>query len=784
MRSLLLSSILTLIAASAHAGPAVEPLPNHPGNVVLAGTDLSVRLPDVGETKDQPERVWKATDYEGKTVKEGATKDGVARLGQLPVGYYEVRCPGSPAPVTAAVLAPLKVRPTVDSPICLDVATAWFYKKEQLPAVANLCSLAGVSRVRDRLNWAVLESEAGKFAGPGIYDETAAAQFAAGLSVLQVNHVTPKWAGNNPKRFPSDLRDIHRFYRVMAERWRGSVAAFEPWNEADIDMFGGHTGSEMASLQKAAYLGLKAGNPAVIACMNVFALSRDEPLDDLTANEPAPYFDTFNLHHYASLDKFPATYASFRRAAGGKPMWTSEFQIPVHWSGDPVAQELSVENLRLQAERLTMSYAAGLNEGPVAMFYFVMPHYTEGETQYGLLHKDLTPRASFVALAAVGRLLAEAKPLGRLKPATPAVTGYLFNASPDGVPSVVLVAWTADQTRDLNLGVKPVSLFDHLGRSLPIDDTTVHLKRQPIYAVLPRDAASRFSFTPFKPVDAPANITPSPIVLQAVIRRDDVHLNDSAFKISSQKPAAVSMFAYNFADAPARGTLTVAGPSAWKFEAPKTLELAAGERKQIDFKIDCNGETPEHMSTLKLTADMGAHGKSVLSFRVLPVPQIVSAARIVPLKAATDVTRFKPEALPGTKLDMQATASGVSVDATLPAGDRWIYPRLDLKPNERAPVGTKSIRVRFKSIEGKAEFRVLFIKSNGAVYVGSSEFQPNAGEALELFFHVASAGFGKGFSPPDPDGKLDPSDITAIRIGCNASDARVRYEFDDVNWVK
>ena len=38
-----------------------------------------------------------------------------------------------------------------------------------------------------------------------------------------------------------------------------------------IDVFGGHTGCEIASLQKASYLGLKAGNPNVIVCEAVFA---------------------------------------------------------------------------------------------------------------------------------------------------------------------------------------------------------------------------------------------------------------------------------------------------------------------------------------------------------------------------------------------------------------------------------------------------------------------------------------------------------------------------------
>lgn len=787
MRTGILSviSIPIAMAATACVGPAVTPLENHPGNVVLLGTDLSIRLPGAEVPGSSLERGWVTTDYDGKTVSEGRSEDGVAHLGKLPVGYYEVRRKGSATRTTAAVLAPLVVRPSVDSPICVDAAMAWFYNRDQMPAVANLCALAGVSRVRDRLNWAQLEPSAGEFAAPGVYDDSAAAQAAAGLTVLQVNHISPKWAGDDPKRFPPDLRDAFRFYRAMAQRWRGSVTAFEPWNEADIDMFGGHTGAEMASLQKAAYLGLKAGNPRVIACMNVFAINRPESLDDLDANEVAPYFDTFNFHHYSGVEKYPAMYASFRRVAAGKPMWVTEFQIPLQWSGNPVAKELSDENLRLQAQYVPKTFASGLHEGPAAMFYFVLPQYSEGQTQYGLLHGDLTPRPAYVALAAAGRLLADAKPIGRLDPASPGVTAYLFNARPDGPARVVLVAWTGDEARDLDLHVKPLALFDHLGRAITIDRTVAHLSRQPIYAVLPADAAARFAVTASKAIEPRITAAASPVVLQAVMRRGDIELNDSALRVSSLKPTTIQVYGYNFSDAPVRGTLAVARPGDWKIAAPPTLDLAAGERKRIEFVIDCNGVTPERVVTLKLSADMGGQNRSVLSFRVLPQPRLVPIASLVPLKGAADVKRFTPDAAPGSKVTLQPSANGVSVDATLTNSDHWIYPRLDLQPMERAPAGAKAFRIQVKAVEGNAHFRVLFVKSNGAIYVGDTrDPQPKPGETLDLIFDIAPAWFGKGFSPPDPDGQLEPHEIVALKIGCNADDEHVRYEFSELSWVK
>ena len=178
----------------------------------------------------------------------------------------------------------------------------------------------------------------------------------------------------------------------MARRWTGQAVAFEPWNEADITMFGGHTGSEMASLQKAAYFGLKAGNSNVIACQNVFAIHRSSTLADFNDNEAWPYFDTFNLHHYESLQNYPKLYTEFRAVSGGRPMWTTECSVHVRWSGDEKLKELSEEDLRLQSERVTKTYALALHQGSKAVFYFMLPHYSEGKVQFGVLRPDLTPR--------------------------------------------------------------------------------------------------------------------------------------------------------------------------------------------------------------------------------------------------------------------------------------------------------------------------------------------------------------------------------------------------------
>ena len=599
--------------------PAAEPtmpapLPDHPGNVFLAGEPVSVTIPVLDLA------AWRVTDYEGKTVAEGKTTSGRADIGKLPVGWYEIRWGDAPEQrASAAVLQPLAAPTPATSPIGIDVAMAWFYKEDRMPAAANLCTLAGINWVRDRLAWGEVEPKRGEFAPAGgtKYDASARIQAAAGLRVLQVNHSSPSWLTRSVRRFPEDLRDAHRFYREMARRWAGQVVAFEPWNEADIIQFGGHTGAEMASMQKASYLGLKAGNPGVIACQNVFASTNRATLADFAENQAWPYFDTFNLHHYDKTDDYPRIYAAWRAASAGRPLWTTEFSMPVPWSGDEKRKEPSDADLRIQAERVAQVFAAALHEGVQEALFFILPHYVEGKTQFGLLRPDLTPRPAYVALAAVGRLLADARPLGRLTGAASNVRALVFRARPDGHEREVLVAWTTGVAADLVLPAAPEAVLDHLGRPVPLPAGRVKLSAGPVFALLAAGTAARMSLEP--PPQAPPRTPgdPSPVVLQAVWPRERTDLKASACRVSREKPETIPVFAYNFSDKPVEGELAAAGSKDVQVKFGGKVSIAPGDRKPLDLVVDARGLAAGQVETVRITGDFGPAGKPVLSLRLM-----------------------------------------------------------------------------------------------------------------------------------------------------------------------
>jgi hypothetical protein len=590
-----------------------KPLPEHPGNVFLAGEDVVVDAP--GAANDD---AWQAVDYDGKIVAEGHGSGRIA-LGQLPVGYYELRRrsgeAGRASPVSLGVLAPLKVPTPRTSPIASDVAGAWFYPTEKMPAVASLCALAGLNWVRDRLSWPEVETQRGVFAERTRYDASADIQASAGLQVLQVNHRSPSWANPDGDRFPLDLRDAYRFYRELAQRWQGKVAALEPWNEADITNFGGHTGGEIATLQKASYLGMKAGNPTMIVCQNVFAVHRPATLADFQANRVWPYFDTFNLHHYEALEKYPKVYADFRAVSAGRPMWVSECSVTVNWAGDANLAEPTAADLRVQAERVAKMYAMSLHEGSSATFYFILGHYVEGQVQFGIIHRDLTPRPAFLAMAAVGRLLADAKPLGKLK-AGDNVAGFVFRAKPDGNERAVLVAWSKKGDAMLTLPAVPESIFDHLGREKGKPATSLRLRAAPLVAVFPANAAANFDLEP-PPAPAPRlEGEPSTVVLQAIWPRKQVEESQSAYCLVSHKAERLPIFVYNFGRDPVEGRLTVQGPKDWGLKMPEAVKVGPGERVELALDAQLPDVDPKHAEAVLMEGDFGPAGKPVLSLRL------------------------------------------------------------------------------------------------------------------------------------------------------------------------
>jgi hypothetical protein len=565
----------------------------HPGNVFVAGEDVHVAVPAQWTA-------WQAIDVDGKDVGRGKLISGKAELGKLPVGYYELREKEGGPRITVGVVA--KNEPVDDTPIAIDAGMSWLYPEaEQLRDACKLCRLAGVKWVRDRLSWPELETVRGTWAGETRYEKAMRIEREEGLKILQVNHISPPWAAKNPTHFPDDLRDAYNFYRGLAKRWHGMIDAIEPWNEPDLEIFGGHTGCEIASFQKASYLGLKAGDPELPACQAVFAIDRAETLEEFGTNDTYPYFDRYDLHHYIGLPAYARAYGRHRAVSGGRPMWTSEFNLTVVWA-DEKTKEPSEEELRKQAYRVSKVFSGALHEGSVKAFYFILGHYVERNLQYGLLHTDLTPRPAYVAFAAVGRLLNGAKPIGRVDLGDEKLKGFVFNTQVDGASKETLVAWS--ETDEKPVAIAPAEkTYDYLGRELP-RKKKVKLTRAPAFFIMPPGGSKQLS------VQAPPakaewrNGKACPVVLQLL---GTTAFEQSAFYIGKSKE--LKLVAYNFGEHAVRGKLVVERATGGAGE----ITLAPGARDERTIEVDGEGR-------VSACLDLRDAGKAIVSAQTTMVP--------------------------------------------------------------------------------------------------------------------------------------------------------------------
>ncbi|MDQ1256342.1 MAG: hypothetical protein QG656_938, partial [Candidatus Hydrogenedentes bacterium] len=591
--------------------------PGHPGNVFLADEDVIIHAP-AGET-------WRALDDRGNVVALGALdmSDGslTASLKQPGIGWYKVEflaedksCAGW---TTAAVLArPLAPVPE-DSPVCVDAALSWLSEDaDERAHLAGLAALAGVNWIRDRIHWRELETAPDTYSAETKYDVTATMQTDTGLNVLQVFHTLPKWVVESaPDRDPRcpDLRHVYAFCKSMAARFSGRVLAWEPWNEGNARNFGGWTIDELCSLQKAAFLGFKSADPGVIVGWNPLGgINTASLVRGILANDTWPYYDTYNIHSYDWPHAYEALWEPAREAACGRPIWVTECDRGIEAEEDSTTGDLSAEYDLRKAELIAQEYASSLHAGAARHFHFVLGHYMEGRIQFGLLHRDLTPRPGYVALAAAGRFLAGAVCLGRWSvPGEPNTYVIAFRARPDGVERDVIVAW-AEEPADwpqrgrvkaewtLPESVRVESAFDYLGRPLA-NGAPKELRSAPAFLLLPAGETAKMSLS-MPPASVRRDGAPSLIVLQLqwpqarVAMHKEAWTEEHDYQAASGSDTELRIYVYNFGTDAAQGSIRVSEmPSGWEVTPDsQPIEIEPMDRKQVIVRVRAvTGSSPE-----------------------------------------------------------------------------------------------------------------------------------------------------------------------------------------------
>ncbi len=621
-------------------------------NVFLEDETVRIRVP--ANSPDTATK-WRMVNDWAKEIAGGDLAGERSRIvvENPGIGWYRIEILDSEGKclsrTTAAVLARLSAPTPEDSPVCVDSATAWFASGDApgQERFAHLAALAGVNWVRDRMKWREIQPEPGRFEQSTTYDMSARIQSEYGLKVLQVFHDTPPWAveqGQSTGRFVTDLRILYRFCKAMAIRYKGRVQAWEPWNEANVSDFGGHTTDEMCSYQKAAYLGFKTGDPDVTVCWNVStAVPTALQTQIVLENETWPYFDTYNSHTYDWPDSYADLWGPVREAACGRPIWVTESDRGIKYSGPEPWCELTREGEIQKAEFMAQSYASSLWAGSSRHFHFILGNYYEdrNHVQFGLLRLDQTPRPAYVALAAVGRFLAGAKCLGKWDlSGRPEAHIYAFRARPDGLERDVLVAWAerggewdrrGKTLVDWKLpdGMEVEGCYDYLGRSLGMGPPA-ELRSAPVFVLLESGDASKLPLEPRSESQSRKGSV-SPVVMQLNMPRSTtIKLNqiqwssEYGHKVPTEKIVDLPVSVYNFADKRVEGSIVLEHiPAGWKLTPNEwRLRLEPMERRQLTINLKRPEQSRQEPADtwLKLRGDFGTGGRPVLAFRLISHP--------------------------------------------------------------------------------------------------------------------------------------------------------------------
>jgi hypothetical protein len=297
--------------------------------------------------------------------------------------------------------------------------------------VLDKLAAAGVEWVRIDIGWSSIQEEGRRRYSDWYIDQADFVIDAArerGINVLGLLWRTPPWAngGRNVNAPPNDFDDYGTIARWAAEHFRGRVAAWEVWNEPNLDGSWNGSPEDIANLLRASYDDFKAGDPEAEVVMAPPVHNDVEWLRKVYEAGAQGYFDVMATHPYASPSNEPPemdngtiwTISAVERVHalmeehgdGDKPIWFTEFGWSSHPNeGDEAPWELGVTEQQ-QADYLVRAAEFIACRYPYVeqIFWYsernlgAPPGASPGEIQlgnFGLMENDLSPKPAYDAMS-------------------------------------------------------------------------------------------------------------------------------------------------------------------------------------------------------------------------------------------------------------------------------------------------------------------------------------------------------------------------------------------------
>lgn len=783
-RVIRLLAVLCLLCRVPQSAAAMTVSSDAPGNVFVAGKAIRIEVKDA-----QGEVTYELTDYFGTKKAGGTASTTVLLLGQEP-GWYELTCKdasGSASTSIGVVVDRGSDPLPEDGRVCVDVAAAWLVSKDAPKPVARMVRMAGIPWVRERLSWAGTEEPRGKLDWAQ-YPAVADAFAAEGVRICQMWHNCPSWSRSDGRKTscPDDLRDMYNFSRAAAARFSRQIQAWEVWNEVDAS-FWPELSDRYSGLLKAAYLGLKDGNPRALAIHSSLCAVGAQFQDDLYESGGGDYFDIFNWHVYGAPSIYPSTLKSYlaplnKHGISDRPIWLTEAGIRLLGTEGPDKHLLNWHNQRRQCRFVPRSAAMSLAAGTDRNFYFVLPSYDEAGRQFGALRPDLTPNPSFVALSAAANIIGQSEYKGHFD-AGNGIEAELFS-TPGGN---VLVVWSETESEIAvpteKTSLRVANIFG--ARSdLAVANGIARIGVGPdaVYLLdVGKSVETKLIGKPHPRGKLPV-LNPSRVIVVGHANQP-VDKASNCYSLSGQDAFDYVVDVYNFSEKAGRsGKIELVAADGWRVEnATREIKLGAMDRQVLTYRV-----TPAKpgVGRFKLTARAGFAGSQVApcisAFRFNPA--IFRPATRRALDWAADCARWNPRAAPTGKVSLSAPESGtLRIDARFTStGDRWAYPTLRFdKPIDLSEFDGVAFELNVSIGDPDSFIRLMLVEPNGAHYMATTSASEGKRRVAFLFKDM----WLLDIMGPDPNGQLDLDAISAVSLGCNTKRDHIAFDISGFELV-
>lgn len=384
-------------------------------------------------------------------------------------GFAEVRCAlltdsglsFSSSTTVGRQPEPVPVEPSRPSPFGMGL---YLYRYSPTPegyadmdAAASAAARAGVVWSREEFGWSRIMPERGRYEWD-YYDRMVETASRHGIRIYGLISYWSAWT----QPYTSEgIADYCAYSKALVTRYKDHIKHWEVWNEPNIFFWPGPK-PVYSKLLTEAYNAIKEADPEaqVLGCSTS---GIDMPfIQDVIAR--GGLFDILTIHPYRGglHDESFIRELHNTRDMVQKPVWITEMGWPTEIGGVSERRQASL------VSRVYIDSAASGAVGNVSWYDFrndgVDPFYNE--YNFGVVRRDLSPKAGYLALAAAIRRLTpfSNQPATQLPDLPEGILGYRFASGTDRLA----VVWSTSGTRIISLRTegKVSAITDFVGGSV------------------------------------------------------------------------------------------------------------------------------------------------------------------------------------------------------------------------------------------------------------------------------------------------------------------------------